>query len=223
MLTKKIRVISIFLCVILVFCASCQKTNPLYDAVCELRSNLYYGISENYKLDACYGFTESATQPDGKSEKVYAITFRLLEKEIDQADYSISMVYDQKNYSAHFKLNPITHTVTARIELENFNEKSFTVTLIKAQDKEDLTLSSTLPDGAISYKTALDCLYEKQSELIKSYIDQNGNFNAKICARIIVKEQKPYWYVGLTSASGDLKALLIDGITGETLAIREIF
>lgn len=221
MTTKKLKLLSIFFCIFILFGSSCQKVNPLYEAVNELRSNLFYGESQDYKLEACYGFTTTVNAD--LSEKVYALTFRLIEKEVDQANYSISMVYNEKDYSANFKLNPITHTLTARIEIENFSEKEFSVSMKKAEDCQTLTLCSTLPDGAISYKTALDHLSEKQSDLIKSYTDENGNFTAKICARIIVKNQKPYWYVGFTSANGDLKALLIDGITGETLAIREIF
>ena len=41
--------------------------------------------------------------------------------------------------------------------------------------------------------------------------------------KVIVKDDKPYWYVGIASGGGNLKALLIDGFSGEVLAIREIF
>ena len=41
--------------------------------------------------------------------------------------------------------------------------------------------------------------------------------------RVIVKDQLPYWYVGFASGNEQLKALLVDGINGEVLAIREIF
>ena len=41
--------------------------------------------------------------------------------------------------------------------------------------------------------------------------------------RIFVKNDSPYWYVGIASGNGKLKALLIDGASGELLAAREIF
>ena len=54
-------------------------------------------------------------------------------------------------------------------------------------------------------------------------LDQDGNFNAELYMRVIVKDQLPYWYVGFASGNEQLKALLVDGINGEVLAIREIF
>ena len=90
-------------------------------------------------------------------------------------------------------------------------------------DTENVQLKSTVPKNAISYSTALKYLQKNQRELIKTYCDSDGNFKGEICARIVVKDQKPYWYVGLTDKDGNLKALLIDGFNGEVLAIREIF
>ena len=40
--------------------------------------------------------------------------------------------------------------------------------------------------------------------------------------RIIVKKEKPYWYIGLINQDGTTKALLVDGFSGEVLAIRKI-
>ena len=70
---------------------------------------------------------------------------------------------------------------------------------------------------------ALDFLYSDQQNLIKAFCDEKGAFNAEIYARIIVKNDKPFWYIGIASGNNNLKALLIDGFSGKTLAIREIF
>ena len=40
--------------------------------------------------------------------------------------------------------------------------------------------------------------------------------------RIIVKDGKAYWYAGLSDGKDFLKALLIDGVSGEILATRTV-
>lgn len=223
MLKKTIKIFCLFLITFSIFSLSCKSTNPLYSAVSELRSELYSGNSENYKLEACYGFKETPYSNDAKvSEKVYALIFRLFDKETDGAAYSIAIIHDGKNYSADFKLNPVTHTVTARIEIENFTAKQFTATLKKAQESEEITFKSIVPENTMSYRAALNCLSEEQTALIARYTDENGNFNAEIHARIVVKNERPYWYIGIVGGDS-LKALLIDGFDGKTLAMREIF
>ena len=221
------KFLSIFIAVISIlsiFLFGCTKVNPLISAVSELRCDLFEGSGEHFNLKACYGFKETPFNNDAKvSEKVYALTFRLSDKETDGATYTVSLYFDEKNYKADFKLNPVTDCVTAFIEIDGFNQKEFAVTVSSGGTSENIILSSIVPDGTIDYKTALDYLLSNQSELIKVYTDNDGNFNAEIYARIVVKNGAPYWYVGIASGEGNLKALLIDGFTGETLAIREIF
>ena len=136
--------------------------------------------------------------------------------------YNLSFSTGENTYSSTFKLNPITHTLTAVIEIYDFDLKEFTVQISTSSLSESVTLKSTLPENTISHETALKCVQENQSQLIKNYIDQDGNFSADVCARVIVKNDKSYWYIGFTK-NGVLKALLVDGLNGEILAIREIF
>ena len=206
------------------FAVGCAKENPLYSAVSELRNQLFEGSGENFTVKACYGFKETPYSSDGLvGEKVYALSFRLMDKETDTTTYSISFEYDGKTYKSDFRLNAITNTVTAMVEIENFSLKELPITISYAGNNENITLKSIVPSQTISYKTALDHLKENQAELIKVYSDKSGNFNAEICARIIVKNNKPYWYIGISSNERNHKALLIDGINGKTLAIREVF
>ena len=83
-------------------------------------------------------------------------------------------------------------------------------------------MKSILPENTLTVSQALQSLSEKQNQLIGNYTDENGTFNGEIHARILVKNDHPYWYVGLVNKDKNLKALLIDGINGEVLAIREI-
>ena len=88
---------------------------------------------------------------------------------------------------------------------------------------ETVTMTSIIPDKTISYSTALNHLVQKQQSLVAHYTTDDGVFTAEIYARILVNDGAPYWYIGIASGNNNLKALLVDGITGEILAIREIF
>ena len=221
------KILSLILCVfalVLTFSGCKKQENTLDKYVSELRSEIFYGESENYTLKASYGFKEIPYGHDGKiNHRAYVLVFKLLGRETDQATFNASFTFKDKEYKTTFKLSPVSHSLTAPIEIDGFNLKEFTVQISTGGESESVQLKSTLPKNTISYSSALKYLQKNQSELLKNYRNENGDFNGEICARVVVKDQKPYWYVGLTDKNGNLKALLIDGFNGEVLAVREIF
>ena len=221
---KRITVLFVMCISFCIVFSACSKVNPLYERVSELRSDLFLGEGENFTLSACYGFKETPYLNDANvNDKIYCLNFKLKCQPTDNSTKKISMEYDGKTYESEFKLNPVTHTITALFEVDNFNLKEFNINLSADSLTEKITLHSILPQNTIDYKCALDYLYREQPSLIEKYTDTNGSFNAEIYARIIVKENLPYWYVGIASGNDNLKALLIDGFSGEILAIREVF
>ncbi len=223
--------ITILVCFITLFCAllplissGCQRPNPLIEKVSELRSNVYRGECQYFTLRATYGFKETPYVSDGNlGEKVYSLEFKIEGHTSINVQTIVILERNGNEYRQEFKLDPVTHSVKAKIEIEDFSEKTFTVTVLYGSTTSTIELRSIVPENAIDYKTALESLYNEQSSLISKYLDDDKNFIGEITARILVKDNHPYWYVGLTSSSGELKALLIDGITKEVLAIREIF
>ncbi|MBR2498124.1 MAG: hypothetical protein IKB67_00180 [Clostridia bacterium] len=221
---KKLKFCICFLvCFSIVFCG-CKTPNPLFPLVSELRSDVFSGSSENLSLTACYGFNETPKLNDAKiGERVYLLQFKLKDKSTDQTSYGIKLDFNGQTYKSDFKLHLVSHTLSAVIEIDDFNLKSFEVTVTYGSQSEVITLNSKVPENTLNYTSALDCLYKEQRALIDTYQNDNGDLELEVCARIIVKKEHAYWYVGLSGKNGNLKALLIDGITGETLAIREIF
>lgn len=221
---KKLRFCFCFIIVFTMLFCACKTPNPLHSLVSELRSDVYSGSGETISLTACYGFNETPLKSDGKvGERVYALQFKLKDKSIDLVSYSLSFDFNNQTYKSDFKQNPITHTLTAVIEVNGFNKKEFEVSVNYGSINEVITLTSKVPENTLTYSQALDCLYSEQRALIDSYQNTNGDLELEICARVIVKNERPYWYIGLRGSNGALKALLIDGFTGDTLAIREIF
>ena len=41
--------------------------------------------------------------------------------------------------------------------------------------------------------------------------------------RIFVKDLKPYWYIAIANSENKLKAMLIEGFSGELLAVKDVF
>lgn len=199
------------------FLCGCVKTQTLTSFVTELQSDVLEGKSENFNLKAAYGFNLE------NNERVYMLTVKLIGKESDNAAYTLSFSHGGVTHKSTFSLNPVTDSLTAKIELPNFTDNELIVNVSAASHTESVTLKSVKPDGTAEHAYALDSLLLSQPALIDNYRDANGNFVGEIHQRLIVKNGKAYWYVGLVNSSDDVKALLVDGATLEVLAIRDIF
>ena len=212
----------LILCITLMFFCGCKSQPTLDKYVSELRSNCYESVDSNIPITAGYGFMEKLPNLDGNiTQKSYVLIFRLKDNQNENITYHISLNYNGKEYKSTFKLNAVSHTLSAIMPVDNFNESEFEVTLSYSSTNQVIKMKSTLPNGTISYSQALGYLQKHQGELVNSYyID--GKFCGEICARVLVKDNHPYWYIGMSNDKGT-KALLIDGFSGEVLAVRDIF
>ena len=224
---KKILIsaLAIFLCICLsLFSAGCTENNDLFAYVSELRQNIYEGKSQNYTVKAAYGFKESPFSSDGKAgEKIYKLTFRLPEKETEGITYTVKFTFENEEYGSVFAYNPVTGTLTAAVEIDNFTPQEFNITVSAGSSAEEVIMKSQIPENTLTVQQALTGLQQSQPDLIAGYRDENGVFSAEIYARVLVKNQKPYWYIGFDRGQSNIKALLVDGLTGEVLAVRDIF
>ncbi len=219
---KKFIVLCISLLSLITFSA-CSNKAGLETYVSELRSKAYLGQSQDFNLKGGYGFIETPYVNDGKvGDLAQVLTLKLLDKETSQASYTANLNFDGQKYSSNFKLNPVTHSLIATFEIENFNLDEFDVEICCGDISQSVNMKSIIPKGTLTYIDALSSLQKTQPELIKAFSDSENNFCAEIHMRIIVKNEKAYWYVGLAGGKDLLKALLIDGANGEVLAIREI-
>ena len=202
----------------------CKPEKGLEVYLSELRSDLFEGKSQTYTIKAGYGFKETPFINDGVvGETVSALNFRLGGTIVDGATYTVSFTSGSETFNKDFSLNPITHSLTAAVEVDNFSAKEFTVSITSSGKTEEVVLKSVLPDQTITPTQALKYLSVNQADLINNYTDENGNLKAELYMRVLVKDDKPFYYLGIATGNDKLKALLVDGISGEVLAIREIF
>ncbi len=210
------------LCIFALFFSGCKSQPTLDKYVSELRSNCYESIDSSISISAGYGYREKMPNLDGSvTQKTYAIVFRLKDVQNENITYNVALTFNGKEYKSTFKLNAINHTLSAIIPVDNFNLNEFDIALSYSSTNQVIKMKSTLPKGTISHSKALLCLQKHQPDLVKSYY-KNNQFCGEICLRVLVKDNHPYWYIGMSNDKGT-KALLIDGFSGEVLAVRDIF
>lgn len=211
--------------VIIIYCLfslfGCEKENPYLSYVSDLTQDVYICETDDFTVKATYGFREEPFVNDGKAvERVYGYTFTL-DVVPDDVRRTVLFTYENENYSAAFALDGVSGEYKAFVEINRRFEKQFTATVATGAEKRELTFVSELPDNSITYERALEILAEAQQPLLNSYATENG-FSAELYMRVFVKNGKPYWYVGIAQ-NGKLKAFLMDGVSGDLLAIRDIF
>ena len=218
---KKILILILLILFPIIF-SGCEKSLDLTNYLTELRSNIFCGECEDFSLRASYGFKESPMASDGNvGAKKYSLTFKLQNAKTD-TNYTLFMSYGGKDYSIDFTINPVTNSLTAVLDIDSFTEKQFAVRVLYAGKSKDITLNSIVPKDTMEYSKALNGLQKSQPSLISAHLNQNGEFNAEIYMRVIVKDNRSFYYVGIASGNDNLKAFLLDGKSGEVLAIREV-
>ena len=220
-----------FLVFILVFCLlgslcffiGCKKNN-LLPFVSELRENIYEcETDDGIKITASYGFREEPYLSDGKvGEKVWALIFKLSGNVNENTSYAIKLNFDNLDVKKNFEKSKFSGVLMLKIETSNFDYNEFNALLFVGAESKSVTLKSIVPKDTLSYDKALSKLEENQPLLISSKKDENGIFTSEIYMRIIVKKGVSYWYVGICE-NANVKALLLDGKTGNVLAIKDIF
>ena len=200
----------------------CKKEEPLLYYISELRQDIFEGKSDDFLLKAHYGFKEEVHLLDNKRENTkYMLTIILDQIPISYyTEYTLNFNYHDIQYTGVFKFNPNSEKLSVNFNINNFTEKEFKVTLSYAGNNKEIPLTSIVPKDTVPYTEILSVLREKQSTLIES-LTKDGEFSAEIILRIIVKDEKAYYYVGFYK-DNRLKAFLIDGKNKEILTMRDI-
>ena len=138
---KKLLAFLIMLTLVITPLFGCKPEKGLEVYLSELRSDLFEGKSQTYTLKAGYGFKETPFINDGVvGETVSTLSFRLGGAVVDGATYTVSFTSGSETFSKEFSLNPITHSLTAVIEVDNFSAKEFTATITSSSKSEQVVL-----------------------------------------------------------------------------------
>lgn len=212
------------LCFISLFSFACDKQPALLKSVSELVERVWEAKSDAYIVKAQFGYCETPYQPDGAVGSVaYGLILKLTPKEtVENAEYRASLQLGETPYEVTFALDPVRHKLTATVPVDSCPPDRFAIVIARAETEDHLELSCPLPENALTKEQALEALETNQGDLLDSY-RTNGAFGAEITLCVFVNNEKPYWYVGLVRGEHKVVALLIDGVTGDVLAIRELY
>lgn len=225
---KFYKIIFVFLLATLTFCCvfltSCAKKDGLTKSVSELRDNVYAGSSDSFTLSAVSGYKEKPYLRDGKVGLICPyVTFKIDSETINNATYTLTLNYQEKEYVEEFKLNPISSKLMVTLNIENFIPTTFDVMVNVGSVREVITMNSLISPNTLSYQSALQSLEKLQENYLHTLTDTDGNYQFELSVKLMFKNEKPYWYIAIITGEEKVKALLIDGTSGELLAIREVF
>ena len=196
----------------------CKKTSYLLPYVSELRADVFEGSFSSFTIKAYYGYRETPYINDGKvGNYSHQLTFILQGANTEETAFTLE-IFDYKEV-VNFEKTP-SGKLVARLNVDDFDKKEFDVALGYSSQKIQITMCSLLPEETLDVNEVLLNIEQTQTNLLNSF-SPSGVFQGEIYARIIVKNQKPYWYIALANGK-TLKAFLVDGLTGEVLAIREV-
>jgi hypothetical protein len=199
----------------------CKDQFDLKNYVSYYQSNVYVGDYNGIKITAYYGQSEQPYKSDGiKGDLLPFLTFKMSVTDIN-ADYHVTITTD-KEYQSAFTFEPIKSHLTATLPVKNVDAYTFDATVTVKNEPTTVKFTSIVNSGIIGIDKALSSLYTNQQSYIDSLID-GDDFNGEIIVKLTVVKEKPYYYVGIADKNNNYKALLIDGISAEVLAIRNVY
>ena len=199
----------------------CAKENPLKPYVSELTENIYAGESEHYAVRGKTGFCEKEHKRDGTAGDTVRLLILTMPSVNDAQSVTATVTVNGEPHTEKFTFNPVTFAYNAKFEVP-FSERTFDVILRENGAEETVTMTSVLPENTLNLDGVLDALMQRQPDFIGAYM-KNGAFCGEIAAKVSVRNEKAYWYVGITDPSGRTHAFLMDGASGEILAAKDIF
>ncbi|MCQ2398917.1 MAG: hypothetical protein MJ072_00230 [Clostridia bacterium] len=200
---------------------SCKTENPLLPYVSELVTAIYRAETQDKTFTAYYGSAEYPLSHDGNAKKRSPRLLFKTEYTGSETEYVVCGNFGGKDFSVPFSYDGVSGKLIAVFNAEGVGERSFDVQIKHGGTTENLTFTNVVPENTLTYKKILDNFYTGQPTYIKS-LTVDGKFNAEITLRVIVREEKPYWYLSVVDGC-DTKAMLFDGITGELLAVKDVF
>ena len=199
----------------------CAEKEGLSDNVSFLRYAVFSGKTENYLLKAYAEKKETPQSFDGKVGAMADYFTVIIENDLPESAYSYSFSLNGKTYSGAFTLDYASGKYRFVAEIDGKIENPPSVTVLNVGRNETAELSSVLPSGTLSPERALAEAYKFNPTLFDSFKNGDGVFAAEIELKITVKNDAPYYYIAIISAT-ERKVFLADGFSGKVLAVRTV-
>ena len=211
---KKFFIIT-FVILLLPLTACNGKTS--YDSlISDLRYDILYGKGDKFDLKLYVGERETPYVNDGISNPREAVYLKFtLYNSLSEAEHKLAFDIDGNKYLYKMQTSNISYKPTVETVISDFKSKTLTVTVTEGSYIEQIVLTSIVDKNALSYIDALNKLLTTVPSLLN---EQNTEFYLKV----LVEKDKTYYYVGICNGE-KIRAVLLDGITGEILTTKDLY
>ncbi len=217
---KKLKsVIVILLAVLSLFLASCQKTTDLTPYLSQMRNKIFSGENDRFTATVFTEIRETPFIADGnRGELNNIVIIKLKPKFSLSSNATVSFSID-KEYSATLALRPENDCFIATVIVNELPKNNLTLTISHRDKVENVELVETNLNLPHSIKDALNVIATNKKDLIDNYLNSLTPF--EIQARIILNEDKPFFFIGVVD-SEKTNCFLINSQTLEIVAEKTI-
>lgn len=220
------KFLKVFLLAILIFTFSlplyaCNNQTDYFSYVSELRKDIFTAENENLSVAIYSGAKETPAIFDGvKNDTGLLLGVKVIFIEEPSSAVSVTVCYDDKSYEIPLEFHPVKRALAGKTSVANLPEKQVEVTVTYGETSVNLTAVSRLNQNTISYTKALAVATKEAQTFIKENT-VSGVLQAEIVIRLLLENDKNYYYVGFVTQEGLKLAYLIDGESGEILARKQ--
>ena len=214
-------------CALLFGCSNSKTYDMAKNNLAEVRYNLYSGKTDNI----------SVTLMSGKREKDYVIngfcseaipfgvlTFKINESILLKGDVNFVLTVGTFRYDGVLEKNPFDGSYV--YDLKNIIDSSEVITakIIAGEFVDEVELKSVTDSFNVNYDNALRIACKELNDNLKSFIE-NDEFKGECYVKLICDDDVTglyYWYVNFVSRNGKNYCVIIDPISNEIMAKKNI-
>jgi hypothetical protein len=225
---KIIRILWFCLGVFLLFLIAFSFFSPLikatkkldyFDYVSELRSNLLTVNEKDYSLRVYAVEKEYPYVADGIKRETTLRTEIYFTAPTGDESCSVTFTVDGKNYGGEMSYDNVKAEYFYSVSADVSKLERLPVEIVYGKDVLRLTALTVKKATTLTPRALLDALKDNERETFNQ-LTENNAFVGEIYLRLIC-EDEPYYYVGLITKDGKMRAYLLTADTGKVLAKRE--
>lgn len=198
----------------------CTTENGMTGLVSEYKSEIYTAQSDGATLQASFSEREYPYAADGvvsdKSE-YFEIRATLPDNTLT---YTVSFAVGGKEYGGEMNYDSVKQQFTFSQSIKKPQEEEIAFTV--AAEGENAPVYALTAKRLAGERIGLTELLEKVCDSQKEIFTQfsGTKFEGEIYVRLMVHQDKPYYYIGFIDKSGNCLSFLADAASGEVLASR---
>ncbi|MGN0819286.1 MAG: hypothetical protein ACI4M6_02695 [Christensenellaceae bacterium] len=206
---KLLFIVSILLVFIAATLSGCSKNIDFTDKISQLRTEIYYGKTDNLEI---FGYLEQRECPLATDGKVDAMKNYLILKIDNNGTLSGSTkakVALDKEYDVEFDFKPERDCFVSTIEIATFPDSQFNIVFGgDGANPVNVKLDLSTPADMQSYKKALTACEKFGKDVLTNY--ETNQISYEVHIRLVNSLDNYYWYVAFCDIEFT-HAYLLDG------------